>query len=281
MSPGFQSGAWDAFLSKGLAPKIIDRSLTYSRKPIPQEVAAAYEPLVEHAKAELVGQIARQTIATRDLMVRFDKEYNRLKSEHGWLRFSDVTRTLAHADEAARSQTMNFRLDSSIQHLLLDEFQDTSPDQWRILRRLTQAIMSQKSESSFFCVGDGKQAIYGWRGGVSEILDVVAREVPQIVADQLNTSRRSSQAVIHTVNQVFQHIVRHGDLGDYEPACQQWVDRYPPHDTAKQIAGYTCLRTAPDIEGTVRMNGVARGFAGSPNRLLKSADRLPTQRSAS
>ncbi len=144
--------------------------------------------MVEHAKAELVGQIARQTIATRDLMVRFDKEYNRLKSEHGWLRFSDVTRTLAHADEAARSQTMNFRLDSSIQHLLLDEFQDTSPDQWRILRRLTQAIMSQKSESSFFCVGDGKQAIYGWRGGVSEILDVVAREVPQIVADQLNTA---------------------------------------------------------------------------------------------
>ena len=58
-----------------------------------------------------------------------------------------------------------FRLDGRISHLLLDEFQDTSLMQWKVLRPLAEEIVSDSSgERTFFCVGDVKQSIYGLAG---------------------------------------------------------------------------------------------------------------------
>ena len=54
-------------------------------------------------------------------------------------------------------------------HLLLDEFQDTSSQQWQVLEPLARDITENSQQRSFFCVGDEKQAIYGWRGGVAGI----------------------------------------------------------------------------------------------------------------
>ena len=130
------------------------------------------------------------------------------------------TRTLAKSVEAASGDRMSFRLDSSIRNLLLDEFQDTSADQWKILKRLTQNL-DRHEKHSFFCVGDGKQAIYGWRGGVAEILDAVPDAVPGIVDEPMDKSRRSAPAVMHAVNTIFQHIARHSNLEDYHvPVCR-------------------------------------------------------------
>ena len=66
---------------------------------------------------------------------------------------------------------MNFRLDSSYDHWLLDEFQDTSRLQWQALRDLVdEVIQSDSGRRSFFYVGDTKQAIYSWRGGDPRLL---------------------------------------------------------------------------------------------------------------
>ena len=73
-------------------------------------------------------------------------------------------------------ERLAFRLDGGIRHVLLDEFQDTSPSQWRVLRSLAQSVTA-KGGGSFFCVGDAKQAIYGWRGGVAEIFDALDGEL--------------------------------------------------------------------------------------------------------
>ena len=74
---------------------------------------------------------------------------------------------------------MAFRLDGSIRHLLLDEFQDTSPVQWRVIRPLAESV-TRKTGGSFFCVGDVKQAIYGWRGGMVEILNTLQGSLGQL-----------------------------------------------------------------------------------------------------
>ena len=244
----FAAGQWDSFISAGLAKKIFEGETTYYRKPLPGGLVEAYEQLITHAKAELLDTMARQTKATHDLIQRFDSEYTRIRMEHGWLGFGDVTRILARADNAANGTRMNFRLDSTLKHLLLDEFQDTSPDQWKVLKRLALKIAAAPEESSFFCVGDPKQAIYGWRGGVAEILDVVENAMPTIDATSLDQSRRSSVAVIETVNRVFEHIRQHDNLNEFGPACFRWQERFPRHSTVHDdVPGFTELRTSPEL----------------------------------
>ena len=242
----FRAADWETFLTKGFAKPVFDGSGTWYGKPLPADLAAAYEQLVAHAKAEILDAVRRQTDATYHLIERFDREYTRLRSEHGWMRFNDVTRTLARSRGAADGHRMNFRLDSSIRHLLLDEFQDTSPDQWAVLKRLALNITGQKDGSTFFCVGDPKQAIYGWRGGVAEILDAVEDAVADIQPVSLDESRRSAPAVIETVNRVFRHVVDHTNLDDCGVPIQQWSNAFPDHTTAKGDApGFAQLRTSP------------------------------------
>jgi ATP-dependent helicase/nuclease subunit A len=245
----FQAELWDEFIDKGLAAKVLAGDPKYYGKTLNDEIVAIYQRLLSHAKAELLERLALQMKAIRNLISRFDREYDRLRAEHGWLRFGDVTRVLARSASAASGQRMSFRLDSSIRNLLLDEFQDTSADQWQILKRLTKTLQ-RESDSSFFCVGDGKQAIYGWRGGVAEILDAVEHAVPGIGLESLDTSRRSSPAVIAAVNQIFTHVANHPTLDDYHQECSRWSTRFPQHSTAhSDMPGYVGFRTSPLMDG--------------------------------
>ena len=246
----FAAGQWEVFVQKGIAGKVFNGETSYYRKELPGGLIEAYEQLLRHATAELLDAVARQNKATFSLIDRFDREYSRLRAEHGWLGFGDVTRVLAQANDAASGSRINFRLDSALQHLLLDEFQDTSPDQWNVLRRLALAITQKDEQSSFFCVGDPKQAIYGWRGGVAEILDAVERTLPNITSRSLDQSRRSSKPVIDTVNAVFEHIHQHGNLRDYGQACFDWEQGFPTHSTVHDaMPGFAVLQTSPEFEG--------------------------------
>jgi ATP-dependent helicase/nuclease subunit A len=246
----FSAGQWEAFIQKGIAAKVFNGETSYYRKELPGGLIEAYEQLLKHASAELLDSVARQNKATFSLIARFDREYSRLRAEHGWLGFGDVTRVLARANDTPSGSRINFRLDSALQHLLLDEFQDTSPDQWNVLRRLALAITQKDEQSSFFCVGDPKQAIYGWRGGVAEILDAVERTLPNINSRSLDQSRRSSKPVIDTVNAVFEHIHQHKNLRDYGKACFDWEQGFPTHSTVHDVMpGFAVLQTSPEFEG--------------------------------
>lgn len=244
----FRSGQWEWFVTKGMAKKVFQGELKFYSREMPADLVDAYEPLVAHARAELIDQVARQTRASWELLARFDAEFTRLRSEHGWMRFSDVTRVLARFGHAAESGRLDFRMDTSIRHLLLDEFQDTSPDQWQILKRLALAIPAKREDSSFFCVGDTKQAIYGWRGGVAAILDAVQNTIEGVSPESLDISYRSSSAVISTVNRLFQFVGRHQNLDLYADACLKWCSAFPAHSTVHDDRpGFVQMRTSPDF----------------------------------
>ena len=246
----FQNEEWDDFITKGLAAKVLAGEPKYYGKAINDEVCEIYGRLLGHAQAELLERLSLQMKAIRGLMTRFDQEYSALRAEHGWLGFGDVTRVLAKSVSAASGARMNFRLDSSIRNLLLDEFQDTSSDQWKILRRLAATLLQHGQDSSFFCVGDGKQAIYGWRGGMAEILDAVPEAVPGIRETTVFESRRSSPAVMEAVNRVFQNLAAHENLEDYQEACQLWSSKFPAHSTAyPEMRGHVVFRTSPTMPG--------------------------------
>ena len=164
-------------------------------------------------------------------------------------------------------------MDGAINHVLLDEFQDTSPVQWQVLRPLAMRVTDPEATSthpvpderevsqSFFCVGDTKQAIYGWRGGVAEIFDAVADQIPDVVEDVQNKSYRSSQIVIDVVNQTFKNLVRHpiaaaADAADptskstYEVAAlNSFCRRFPEHEAfRKELPGHVQIMTSTNPE---------------------------------
>jgi len=251
-------GDWGTFISKGIAAKVLAGEPKYNRREIPEDAVALYSQLLKHAQAELIGNIISQTEATHDLLEKFHVEYQRLKQQRQAVRFEDVTRTLAGSEALNDVQRLVFRLDADITHLLLDEFQDTSPSQWGVIRNFaSRATAAGETGSgndgnpaapggSFFCVGDVKQAIYGWRGGVAEIFDTISHEIPGLQTQALNVSYRSSQAVVDTVNQVFAGIGLHTNLDRFEEAVKRWCSKVEPHSTAlKKLNGYTTLESSP------------------------------------
>ena len=238
-------GRWEDFLSKGIAAKVAAGETAYSRKPIPAELLDVYQRLVRHARAVLVSQLASRTRVTWELLDRFDAEFRALKHEHRGLTFADVTRALGRGWREGALQHLDFRLDSSIAHLLLDEFQDTSIPQWQALEPLARRV-AEAADASLFCVGDQKQAIYGWRGGVAELFDHLRRSLPKIEESPLSRSFRSSPAVIDAVNRICRGLPRHDNLSDAEPAVRRWESRFDLHDTARSdLPGWVTLETPP------------------------------------
>jgi ATP-dependent helicase/nuclease subunit A len=239
---------WDDFIGGGLAAKVLDGSCAYYRKPIPDEVVKQYGLLLDHAKAVLVGRLARQNQGTRQLLEKFDAEYRRLKEDLGAMRFEDVTQRLADASEWVGMDRLAFRLDGATGHLLLDEFQDTSLAQWRVIRPFARNVTAGE-DKTFFCVGDVKQAIYGWRGGVAEIFDALPNQLTDISFDRLNTSYRSAPEIIETVNRVFTGLLNHDNLDRALPAVTKWCGKFETHTTARtELKGYVRLETAPSAE---------------------------------
>ncbi|QOP46500.1 RecB-like helicase [Sulfurimonas paralvinellae] len=143
----------------------------------------------------------------RELTSIYKKAKKALYQEESELGFSDVTQlvyTILHRLDD--SEFLYFRLDATIEHMLLDEFQDTSIMQYKILKPLISEIVSGQGvfeSGSFFFVGDVKQSIYRFRGGVSALFGEVARENHTEVK-KLLTNYRSQREVIEFVNRVFE-----------------------------------------------------------------------------
>lgn len=252
-------GDWEAVINHGIYDRINDDVPTYYRKEIPSDLVLALETLSDRAAAELLPLRRNQTVASRSVLEAYDSEYQSLTRSARQLAFSDVTYYLAdwlvgHQERDSTSQTLSslqLRLDCGVQHLLLDEFQDTAPEQWNILEPMAKPLGDLQAEGvngSFFCVGDTKQAIYGWRGGVAEIFDSVSSSIDGIQQHSLQKSFRSSPQVIQTVNSVFESLSDHPNYSGCEDVARKWSHVFPEHSTSRDdLRGYACLRNTPKV----------------------------------
>ena len=258
-----RSGDWDNFLSDGLPLRLVKGDTTYYKKELPAELVAAYAPLVHHAKARFYKVWASQTRGTWETLHRVHTELTRLKNEERLLDFGDISQRLADRIQGRAVREVNFRLDTNLDHLLLDEFQDTSLIQWQILRPFAEATTAPRSvdlsrrasditddpQRTFFCVGDRKQAIYGWRGGEAAIFDTIQSEFPMLQQRPLDTSRRSSPPVIEAVNQAFSSLSGTTDFEALSEVISNWCQVFPPHDTAlNTMPGYVHMEVAAEVE---------------------------------
>ena len=143
--------------------------------------------------------------------------YEQLKTGRGFLDFNDlITRTvrlLARQDAGAWVQ---YKLDQGIDHILLDEAQDTSPEQWAVVRRLAEEFFAgmsarDKVRRTVFAVGDEKQSIYSFQGASPESFAETGGEFQRRVREadaefaqvRLTLSFRSTNDVLHAVDRVF------------------------------------------------------------------------------
>ncbi len=123
--------------------------------------------------------------------------------ELGRLDFTDIKHlTYDILQEGLDSHFLYFRLDSRLQHILIDEFQDTSTEDWKIFEPIVDEIASTQEWRSFFYVGDKKQAIYGFRGGNAKLFDYV-KERYGMAKEELGLNYRSRSHIVEYVNDQF------------------------------------------------------------------------------
>ncbi|MCH2162428.1 MAG: UvrD-helicase domain-containing protein, partial [Phycisphaerales bacterium] len=183
---------------------------TYSKKPIPDEMVKPLKAIGEVVASANARVLALRTAAIKDLVDRVGPRLVAHKQALGVATFQDVVRALdpdRHATQVDFDELW-FRLDAGIQHVLLDEFQDTSMSQWRAIRPLVHEITGHADESrSFLAVGDLKQSIYGWRGGeprlLADLQEIASQGIASLQDLSLSKSYRSGPAVLEAVNTVF------------------------------------------------------------------------------
>jgi ATP-dependent helicase/nuclease subunit A len=246
----FEAEDWHGFIDSGLAGKLVAGETTYHGKAIPVEAQALYENLLQHVRAQILHRLSCQTRATWELLARFHAELWALKRSVGGLRFDEVTHALVDAlhGQSLGMEELAFRLDGAVEHLLLDEFQDTALMQWRVLEPMAQRITQSAGEAqrSFFCVGDLKQAIYSWRGGLPAIFATLPETLGQLQPNMLVESRRSAQPLIDVVNRVFGGLDQFQAGDKPQEGLIAWSHGYEAHTTVhKEMPGYVCLHTGP------------------------------------
>jgi len=245
---------WEALFELGLVKKILRGEADFSRHLITKHVRGIIEPLLQHAAHVLIADLARQNVATRDWLERFETAYGATKRDERAYRFEDIPKALAPLDgDAVEESELWYRLDARIDHLLLDEFQDTAPVQWRILERLaSECLADGTGERSFFCVGDVKQSIYGWREAEPRLLSQMAQRYPVLDPPELLVkSYRSSHLVLDTVNRAFANLAESPALRERpvsQAAARGWSEGYEAHEAAKSLPGAAYLVEAPEVE---------------------------------
>ena len=156
------------------------------------------------------------------------RRYEDTKQARGWLDFDDlITRTRTLLTDRQQAQWVLYRLDGGIDHILVDEAQDTSPAQWDVINKLAQEFTSGDGarddiRRTIFVVGDKKQSIYSFQGADPREFDTMRAAFRDQMKDtdaplrdgQLSYSFRSSVPILRVVDDLFKGRDKAGFLPD-------------------------------------------------------------------
>lgn len=211
--------AWIAlFLTKDGEPrKTLATAAARKADPGAVEILEREQQRVVHLCGRLksVG-VARSTAALLRLGKALLDRYDAAKRQHALLDYDDLI--LAAGDLLrgdGRVQWVLFKLDGGIDHILVDEAQDTSPEQWDVIAALAAEFFAgqgaRERPRTVFAVGDGKQSIFSFQGADPEAFarmhdhfgERVKAAKQVFFKQELLHSFRSTAAVLGTVDAVF------------------------------------------------------------------------------
>ena len=250
-----RAGDWRQFLTTGLPVGLVYGTLKYGKVEIDPPLVKALEPIVKHAGAVILNQLLKKNEGIVFLMKVFNEAWSAVKHECGLYRFNDITHYLGKFGVLNDLQELAFRLDGKIDHLLIDEFQDTSLPQWNILELLVDEIFQSSSDRSLFFVGDPKQSLYGFRGGEPQLLRRLLEVLDIGKPIKLPSSWRCSTPVLDLVNKVFgnadqtQLLLEHSQEG-----IEEWMKSFETHVAArKKRLGFVEIHVT-DVDETRKPN---------------------------
>lgn len=206
------------FLTKDADPR--DRLLSAATKKAQPHLI---EPLlVEQTRvaeiARIISALARAetTAAVLQLGAAFIAAYDTRKTARAALDFDDViNRAAALLAEPGIAPWVLWKLDGGLRHIMVDEAQDTSPQQWRIIQALTEEFFAGAgavtARRTLFVVGDPKQSIYSFQHAeprmftaMQEVFATLARGAGQELATiNLDVSFRSVPLILNMVDRIF------------------------------------------------------------------------------
>ncbi|GAA8306894.1 RecB-like helicase [Helicobacter pylori] len=169
----------------------------------------------------------------------------------------DKVHVLLNGYEEMPAEFFYFRLDSKIAHILIDEFQDTSLNDYKILApfidEIKAGIGQAKWHRSVFFVGDVKQSIYAFRGSFSSLFESVSKD---FYHDNLEFNHRSAPLIINYVNTIFKKAYQNSPTAYLE-------QKYPKASNNKHVT-----------EGYVKVSLVADERELLLNQVLQEAQNL-------
>ena len=243
------------YFRAGVGAKIRDGEAKFASCEIPREWFDFHAVLLRLLAAEELETIVAHNRAARRLLEIYARSHIERRERTGRLGFDEIARALAeHASGAqdSLSVALDERLDARIDHLLLDEFQDTAPSQWRVLRRVSEELVQEPDGSrTFFCVGDTKQSIYGWRAGEPRLLERMHERLQPLDLEQLNVSYRSSQVILDAANRIFLPAVPFAGFAGHEGyarALRTFHSGYVRHEARRALPGVFRVHTATSPE---------------------------------
>ncbi|MEO1330087.1 MAG: double-strand break repair helicase AddA [Pseudomonadota bacterium] len=203
---------------KGLPSKSFQTEHPWADEPIHQLQQNAIAATRAAAVAERWEASTALARISRALLTR----YQALKAARAGLDYDDlIERAVGLLTRAEARDWVRFKLDGGVEHILVDEAQDTSPAQWRVIGALAEEFFAGRTAYSerageerprtLFAVGDEKQSIYSFQGAAPALLAETGRafRARAAAADRafeqadMETSFRSTPAILEFVDRVF------------------------------------------------------------------------------
>jgi ATP-dependent helicase/nuclease subunit A len=266
-------------------------------------------PLIERRRAVTARD---RTEALLRIATAAAQNYRREKQERGLLDYDDlIDKTLAMLSRVSAGW-VHYKLDRGVDHVLIDEAQDTSPRQWDIVGHIISEFTAGEGARdgvvrTIFAVGDEKQSIFSFQGAAPREFDSRRRGLERKFRDaglkfdpvSFTTSFRSGAAILQSVDHVFRdqaiyrsiHAVEtgypiHHALADAGPSLIELWDLQLP-DTRQDIEGWRApfdavSETSPEVRLARRIQaeikrliegGTMTGAAGK-RRPLRYGDML-------
>ncbi|MGR3395331.1 double-strand break repair helicase AddA [Pseudooceanicola nanhaiensis] len=248
------------FLSgKGAKEPFTAKSGSFPTKKTQAELAELMPAVEDWMRAIEAARNLRLGLAAAERMralhgfaQAFVRRYEHAKQQRGWLDFNDlILRARDLLSDPAVAAWVLFRLDGGIDHILVDEAQDTSPEQWEVIERLAREFTSGEGARAdrvrtIFVVGDKKQSIYSFQGADPREFDRMRADfatrlepsASPLQVLELAYSFRSAPAILSLVDTVFTGRERAGFGGEephraFKTAMPGRVDLWPVVEKAE------------------------------------------------
>ena len=169
------------------------RDMVEKREMDPEKIAGIAERYV--LSKEIGNRFKECTVKLYHLAETWEEKYDRFKKENGLLDFNDMEQKFIMLLTEDKFKNVWKDIKDTYKVMMVDEFQDSNPVQIKIFRELMELV----DETIF--VGDSKQAIYGFRGTESSLVDDFIQRIPS--KESLKVSYRSRPELVRAANDIF------------------------------------------------------------------------------